>query len=101
MGDWLSTYGPSIYGTRGGPISPRDWGATTRRGDTVYVHVLNWPDKLLALPDFGARVASAIMLAGGAKVDFVQTTGGVTLTLPSAATTEIDRVIVRQTRAPQ
>ena len=100
MGDWLKTYGASIYGTRGGPISPREWGATTRRGDTVYVHVLNSPDKLLALPDFGARVTSATMLAGGAKVDFVQTTGGVTLTLPNAATTEIDRVIVLQTRAP-
>jgi len=100
MGEWLRTYGASIYGTRGGPISPREWGATTRRGDTVYVHVLNWPDKLAPLPDFRAAGTGATMLVGGAKVDFAQTADGVTLTLPSAATTEVDRVIVLQTRAP-
>ena len=59
LGDWLRVYGSSIYRTRGGPVPPREWGVTTRRGDTVFVHVLDWPDRLLALPDLGVRVVRA------------------------------------------
>jgi alpha-L-fucosidase len=92
VGSWLGTYGSSIYGTRRGPVPPRAWGATTRRGDTVFVHVLDWPDPLLALPPLGARVQSARMLGGGA-VPFRQSPLGVTLQLPSA-NEQIDRVVV-------
>jgi alpha-L-fucosidase len=97
MGEWLRVHGSSVYGTRGGPIPPREWGVTTHRGDTVFVHVLAWPDRMLSLPDFGARVTRASMLRGGARVEFVQTTGGITLTLPPAGAEEIDRVIVLET----
>jgi alpha-L-fucosidase len=98
LGDWLRVYGAAIYGTRGGPVPPREWGVTTRRGDTVFVHVLNWPDRLLALPDFGARVVRAFVLKSGERVDVVQAASGVTLALPPAAADEPDRVIVLETR---
>ncbi len=94
IGDWLRTYGRSIYGTRGGPVSPRAWGATTRRGDTVFVHVLDWPDRQLSLPPLGARVVRASMLATGERVDVAESGTGVTLTLPNASPTEPDRVAV-------
>jgi alpha-L-fucosidase len=97
MGEWLRVHGASVYGTRGGPIPPREWGVTTHRGDTVFVHVLAWPDRMLSLPDFGARVTRASQLRGGARVEFVQTTGGITLTLPPVAADEIDRLIVLET----
>jgi alpha-L-fucosidase len=100
IGDWLRTYGHSIYGTRGGPVSPRSWGATTRRGDTVFVHVLDWPDRELALPPLGARVVRASMLANGNPVSAVESRAGVTLTLPDAATGELDRVVVLVTARP-
>ena len=93
LGGWLGTYGTAIYGTRAGPVPPRSWGATTRRGDTVFVHVLDWPDPQLALPSLGARVRSAYALAGRAPVRFTDTAAGVTLALPAAAG-EPDRVIV-------
>jgi alpha-L-fucosidase len=93
MGVWLATYGTSIYGTRGGPIAPHDWGVTTRRGDTVFVHVLKWSDPLLSIPSLGARVRSATMLRGNASVPFRQTAEGVTLTLPPASD-DVDRVVV-------
>ena len=35
-------HGESIYGTRGGPVTPRPWGVTTQKGDAVYVHLLDW-----------------------------------------------------------
>jgi alpha-L-fucosidase len=97
VGRWLQTYGPSLYNTRGGPIPPRSWGATTRRSDTVFVHVLQWKDRALAIPDIGVRVARATMLGSGAVVAFEQTAAGITLTLPIGATDEPDRVIVLAT----
>lgn len=98
MGRWLDAYGPSVYGTRAGPIPPRQWGATTRRGDTVYVHVLSWPDRILAIPKLGAPVRRASLLAGGRPVTFIETDAGVTLTLPPRAADEYDQVIVLETR---
>ena len=98
LGDWLKTYGRSIYGTRGGPIPPREWGVTTQRGDTVFVHVLSWPDRVLALPAFGRRVVEAKMLGDGARVDVAQTATGLTLTMPAVAADSADRVVVLTTR---
>ena len=94
IGQWLSTYGPSIYATRAGPVSPRDWGATTRRGDTVFVHVLKWPDRVLSLPDIGGRVVRGRMFVSGETVAVTQDGAGVTLTLPASVGNEPDRVIV-------
>jgi len=101
IGEWTATYGPSIYGTRGGPIPPRDWGVTTQRGDTVFVHVLDWPDQLLTIPGLGRRVRSARMLASREAVAFTQAEGGVTLRLPPPAVELPDRVIMLLTeKAP-
>jgi alpha-L-fucosidase len=93
IGEWLRAYGRSIYGTRGGPVSPRSWGATTRRGDTIFVHILDWPDRQLSLPPLGARVLRASMMVGDAGVDFVESRDGVTLTLPPPSDAP-DRVVV-------
>jgi alpha-L-fucosidase len=94
IGRWLSKYGGSIYDTRRGPVSPRDWGVTTQRGDTVFVHVLKWQDRVLSLPHVGGRVARAWMLGQNERVPFVQTETGVTLTLPAGHESEPDRVVV-------
>ena len=94
MGRWLEVHGPSIYGTRRGPVPPRDWGVTTQRGDSVFVHVLNWQDRVLAMPPLGGRVAAAWMLDGGARVDARETENGVTIALPTADASAHDRVVV-------
>jgi alpha-L-fucosidase len=82
IGEWLKTNGAAIYGTRGGPIPPRDWGATTRREDKIYVHVLDWQDETLLVPPLGGRVRSARFLRDGSRADFVQHDLGVMLKLP-------------------
>jgi alpha-L-fucosidase len=100
VGRWLEKNGESIYGTRGGPVSPRPWGVTTRKGNTVYVHLLDWEDESLALPALGARVASARMLAGGAPVGVREDAGGVVLRVPKAGRDELDTVVVVELAAP-
>ena len=94
LGRWLDIYGPSIYATRAGPVPPRDWGATTQRGDTVFVHVLNWNDRVLALPPLGGRAVRAWALNGKTAVPLTQTDQAVTLTLPPPLSTDVDRVVV-------
>jgi len=98
LGTWLRMYGSSIYGTRGGPIAPRPWGVTTQRGDTIFVHLLDWSDRVVSIPTVGARVVRASMLGTGAPVGVTQTEAAITLTLSAAASGEMDRVIVLTTR---
>jgi alpha-L-fucosidase len=101
VGRWLATYGGSIYGTRRGPIPPRAWGVTTARGDTVFVHVLDWPDRGLALPPLPARVVGASMFATGERVDVRQSEAGVALILPAGGgeAHDPDRVVVLRLEA--
>ncbi len=93
IGEWLATYGSSIYDTRGGPVAPRPWGVTTQRGDTVFVHVLHWSDRALVIPTFGRRVVSGRMLATGEPVDIARADGSITLTMPESSGEAPDGVI--------
>ncbi|MGI8745561.1 MAG: alpha-L-fucosidase [Bryobacteraceae bacterium] len=96
MGEWTRKNGEAIYGTRGGPISPRPWGVTTQKPAKIYVHVLDWQDDLLALPKLPA-VQSASVLASGLPVEVKQVEGGTTLRFPSADRDPIDTIIVLDT----
>jgi alpha-L-fucosidase len=94
VGGWLEKYGESIYGTRGGPVAPANWGVTTQKGNKVYVHVLSWNAPLLALPPTESKVSGARLLADGSAVEFTQNSKGVVLQLPARKNDEVDRVIV-------
>jgi len=94
MGAWLKVYGESIYGTRGGPISQRPWGVTTAKGNRVFVHILDWPDRMLVLPALDRPAKSAKVLKSGAKVELRQDPAGTVLILPAApAADEFDTVV--------
>ncbi len=94
VGEWVAKYGDSIYGTRGGPLAPADWGVTTQKGNKIYVHILKWNAPLLALPPISKSIANGQDLVSGAKVEFTQSPNGVVLKLPAVAKNETDRVIV-------
>jgi len=94
IGAWMSRNSESIYGTRGGPITPRPWGVTTQKGSKTYVHVLDWPDELLALPKPVKPVRSAKLLVDGRPVTMREAEGGLLLKLPVAGRDPIDTVVV-------
>jgi len=94
MGAWTAKYGESIYGTRGGPVAPAVWGVTTQKGNTVYVHVLDWAGPSLTLPTLGKKVKSAKMLDTGAAVEFREDGYGLQLKVPEGKGDEVDRVVV-------
>jgi alpha-L-fucosidase len=92
IGDWTAKNGESVFGTRGGPITPRPWGVTTAKGSKTYVHVLDWPDELLAIPRL--RVGKATLLATGRPVETRDAEGATLLRLPAAGRDPIDTVVV-------
>ena len=94
VGQWLSRYGDSIYGTRGGPVPPGDWGVTTHKDDKIYVHVLNWRTPLLAIGPIDKTIASAHNLLDNSTIKFTQSADGVVLNIPAQGKDEVDRVIV-------
>ena len=98
VGAWLTKNGEAIYGTRGGPIAPHAWGVTTKKGNRVYVHVLDWPDAALLIPSLPGKVAAARLLGSDRAVPFTQTDAGVVLTLPRDATDPIDTIVALDLR---
>jgi alpha-L-fucosidase len=92
MGEWMKKNGETIYGTRGGPFKPRNWGAVTAKGNKLYVHVIDWQDEVLALPAVD-KVKSASLFSTGAKVDVKQVEGATLIRLPQQRD-PIDTIIV-------
>ncbi len=93
IGKWLRANGESVYGTRGGPITPRPWGVTTQSASKIYVHVLDWSDELLPLPPL-ERVRSASLFRTGRPVKMTRMDGGIVLRLPPPARDPIDTIVV-------
>lgn len=93
IGAWMNVNGASIRGTRGGPLTPRPWGVTTQKGDTVYVHLMHGVDAVVSLPALPRRVLRASLLAGGAPVTVTNSAGAVTLTLPRRDMDTPDQVV--------
>ena len=73
-GEWIKANGEAIYGTTASPFDQGfAWGDITTRGNDLYLHVFEWPEKgVLRLADLGAKVTSATMLHDSSEVKFTQ-----------------------------
>ena len=99
MGAWMKKYGETIYGTRGGPYMPTKQMASTRKGNTIYVHVLAWSGDSLKLAPIPAKVVKSLAVTGGeAKVE--QTDSGIEISLPKANHQTIDTIIALELDKP-
>ena len=96
IGKWMEKNGETIYGTRGGPVSPRAWGVTTQKGNKVFVHVLNPEDNNLLIPDFGAKVKKITFFGSGEKLKYRQDAFGIAISVPEGAFDEIDTILVME-----
>jgi alpha-L-fucosidase len=98
VGDWLKTYGETIYGTQGGPLSERNWGVTTFKGNKIYVHILNWQDETLTIPKLNKKVVSAKLFKEKSSLKFVENDFGVSIQIPKSKQDEIDTVVELETK---
>ena len=92
MGEWMKTYGETIYGTRGGRVSPRDWGVTTEIDNKIFVHILNLKDRSLFLPITDKNAKRAVDYVSRKAVKMQKCQGGVLITLDSVPT-DVDKVV--------
>jgi len=68
LGELLKQNGQSIYNARGGPYQNGPWGASTYRGNDVYLHLfpaMFMSGNEMILPPIDAKVLSANFLEGG------------------------------------
>jgi len=93
VGAWLRTNGEAIYGTRGGPLTPRQWGVTTRKGNKVYLHILDWEDETLTIPAIGKGIKSAKILNSTSNLKFIKNELGVSIRIPREQRQPIDTIV--------
>ena len=86
VGHWLDTNKTAIYGTERGSLVQNASCNYSRRGNTLYIHVYNWPghtpaaewldfykpEVVVAIGGLKPKVLSAKVLKTGRKVDFTQ-----------------------------
>jgi alpha-L-fucosidase len=104
VGEWLGKNGESVYGTSASPF-PADlpWGFCTRKADTLYLHVFEWPaDGILRLEGLNNRIRKAVLLTDKAgELRFERDDrGGWSIFLPASRPDTIDPVVAVRIDGP-
>ncbi len=95
VGAWMKTNGEAIYGTSAGPFKHGlPWGRATQKGQTIYLHVFDWPkDSKLVVP-LSNKSAKAYLLAAKEKgLEVSAGDNGLTIQVPPEAPDKIASVI--------
>lgn len=95
IGNWMQQYGETIYGTRGRVIAPQDWGVTTAKNKTLYLHILNSPqqDGYIFIPEFKDKISKATLFSNKSGVKFKQQAEGTFVFLNGIALDDTDTII--------
>ncbi|HEV2693320.1 MAG TPA: alpha-L-fucosidase [Verrucomicrobiae bacterium] len=105
IGDWWRVNGQSIRGTTRTPLPLQTWGESTRKGNTLYLHVFNWPTNgELIVGGLRSDVKTAAPLAGLMSSKLYDPALAVTrlnatdvrISVPNNAPDKVDSVIVLQ-----
>jgi alpha-L-fucosidase len=92
MGDWLQQYGESIYATRCGPFPPGSWGASTHKDNTIYLHILDWPNETLMLAPLPQKITGNQILGGG-QATIKQSEHGIEISIAQADRSPVNTVV--------
>jgi len=92
IGAWLGKHGESIYGTRGGPWKPTSNLASTRKGNTVFVHILKWDSDKITLPAIPRKVLRASVLGHG-NANFEQQQDTLVISVAESDRDPLDTVV--------
>ncbi|MCK4336484.1 MAG: alpha-L-fucosidase, partial [Candidatus Aminicenantes bacterium] len=96
IGQWMKVNGESIYGTKASLFEKLDWGRSTTKENTLYLHVFDWPeDGKLKVPGLLNKPESLSLLADpGKELDFHHEEDSAVVELPETAPDPINSVIV-------
>jgi alpha-L-fucosidase len=79
IGAWLRKHGESVYGTRGGPFYPGEWGVSTQKGNQVFLHLFYAKATAVNLPPLLRKIERARLLVSGRTIRFAQSSESVNL----------------------
>jgi len=94
IGQWMETYGESIYGTRKGPLPPQKWLSLTQKDDQVYVHYLGKEATTLELEGYAPKIKSATFFDDGSKAEVKKHKEGLSIRVPADKVKPMDTIIV-------
>src|SRR5438552_2918946 len=64
IGKWMAVNADSIHGTTRTPLPVQAWGESTRKGNTLYLHVFDWAtDGKLIVGGLKSDIARASLLS--------------------------------------
>ena len=102
VGEWLKTYGETIYGTRKSFMKPAGWGVAVEKREKVYLHIID-PSKTgntLNLSDFPYKLKQAKWFDTSETVKFNagKNEGEIVLQIAEHNKNMIDNVIVLEVK---
>jgi len=95
IGAWMQKNSATIYGCERTPLPVQNWGTSTRKGGTLYLHVFHWPkDGKLLVAGLQGEIKSAKILATGRAATVKRVSpDDVELSVPTVPSDQVDSVI--------
>jgi len=98
MGEWMKTYGESIYGTKASPFFKLLWGRCTQKGDNentiLYLHIFQWPENgELVVPGLRNQVLSVRPLGSDNSLSHEKTGDNIRIDLNGVTPNEHNTVL--------
>ena len=93
VGSWMRENGETIYKTTGGPVAPTDDMAFTKRGNTLYLHILNDTKELFFVENFKGKIKSMRFYKSKEKVNHKINEYGMLIEVPNNKKDPIDTII--------
>lgn len=99
MGNWLKTYGESVYNTKGGYIRPQKWGCLTQKEGKVFMHILDTNAQEITLDNFPFKtISNAYLLKDKTPVNVQFSNGTAKIITGTRNNDEPDEVIVLEVK---
>ncbi len=92
IGDWVKLNGETIYGTSRGPIDPSDEIASTKKGNTIYIHLLD-NKSIYFVEGYNPKIKKITYLHSRNKVQYQKTKSGLVINVSEDELNEIDTII--------
>ncbi|MEL7119127.1 MAG: alpha-L-fucosidase [Bacteroidota bacterium] len=72
IGDWMEVNSESIHGTTASPVEQPNWGRYTKKDNTIYAHVFEWPEEgKLSVKGIGKlKKVTMLTKTGGISLEF-------------------------------
>ena len=99
LGEWMTTYGETLYGTKAGPVKPSEWGATTEKDGVIYIHICPKPSTQLPthiIIPLERKPKAVTDFQSGKKLPFTYKAHKLTLPIPAALTHPNHVIVVKR-----